>query len=113
MPELYDYGPQALDIKLAQGDDFSLTVDIAGDRDADTFAAALRPQRGSTVTSFGASVGAYDSGAGTTPVTITLADSVTGALDVGLYYWDLQWTSGTATRTILAGDLEVLLDVTA
>lgn len=112
MPELYDYGPRTLDIKLMQGDDFSMTVDIAGDRDADTFTAKLAYTRTGVLTSFGITLGSYDSGAGTTPVTLTLADSVTDALEAGAYTWDLQWVSGTSTRTVLAGALEVLRDVT-
>lgn len=111
MTELYDYGPQALDIVLVQGDDFSMTVDVAGDRDADTFTAALVSASGVT-TAFGITLGAYDGGTATTPVTLTLTDTVSGALAAAASYkWDLQWVSGSATRTILAGSLEVLADV--
>ena len=111
-PDLYNYGPHPLDIVLVQGDDFSMTVNVAGDRDADTFTAAMIGPTGIT-TSFGITLGAYDSGAGTTPVTLTLTDTVSGALVVSpAYKWDLQWVSGTATRTLVAGALEVLADVT-
>jgi hypothetical protein len=110
---LYDYGPVAIDLRLVQGDDFEMVVDVEGDRDADAFAAALRPARGSTVTVFTTSVGAYNAGTDSTPVTITMADTTTNDLG-GIYYWDLEWTaSGGAVRTIAAGVATVLVDVTA
>jgi hypothetical protein len=108
MPTLYDYGPATLDLRFARGDDFSMIVDVEGDRDADAFAAALRTKKITT------SVGAYDAGAGTTPVTISMADTVTDDLTPGPHLWDLEWTaSGSTTRTILRGDVVVVEDITA
>jgi hypothetical protein len=111
---LYDYGPALIDLRFTRGDDFSMVVDVEGDRDADAFAASLRPKRSSTVVAFTTSVGAYDSGTDTTPITITMADTTTDDLVPGLYVWDLEWTaSGGAVRTIAGGDAVVREDVTA
>jgi hypothetical protein len=111
---LYDYGPVTLDIRFVQGDNFSMVVDVEGDRDADAFAASMRPVRSSTTTAFTTSVGAYVGGTGLTPVTIAMDDSVTLLLTPGEYRWDLEWTAvGGAVRTIAAGYVMVLDDVTA
>jgi hypothetical protein len=110
---LYDYGPAKLDIRMTRGDDFSMVVDVEGDRDADAFAAALRTKKIGAVVAFTTSVGVYSAGLGTTPVTISMADTVTDDLVPGPYVWDLEWTSGGNVRTIAAGDLIVLEDYTA
>jgi hypothetical protein len=111
---LYDYGPAQLDIRMVRGDDFSMVVDVEGDRDADAFAAALRTKKIAAVVPFTVSVGVYSAGLGTTPVTISMADTTTDDLVPGPHRWDLEWTTaGGAVRTIAAGDVTVLEDYTA
>jgi hypothetical protein len=114
MPTLYDYGPAVIDLRFVRGDDFSMVVDVEGDRDADAFAAALRTKKVAAVVAFTTAVGAYNAGLGTTPVTITMADTTTDDLTPGQYLWDLEWTaSGGAVRTIASGAVTVLEDYTA
>jgi hypothetical protein len=112
MPTLYDYGPATIDIRMVRGDDFSMVVDVEGDRDADSFAAALRTRKIAAVVPFTVSVGAYV--APNTPVTITMPDTTTDDLVPGPYYWDLEWTTaGGEVRTIAGGTVTVLEDYTA
>jgi hypothetical protein len=108
---LYDYGPATIDIRMVRGDDFSMVVDVEGDRDADTFQASLRTKKIAAVIPFTISVGAYS--APSTPITVTMVDTTTDDLVPGPYYWDLEWTSGSSTRTIAAGEVTVLEDYTA
>jgi hypothetical protein len=108
---LYDYGPAKVDIRMVRGDDFSMVIDVDGDRDADAFAAALRTRKLAAVIPFTVTVGAYS--APSTPITIALADTTTDDLEPGPYYWDLEWTSAGAVRTIAGGEVTVLEDYTA
>lgn len=109
---LYDYGPATVDIRLVRGNDFSMVVDVEGDRDADTFTAYLRPVASATTTAISCSAGAYNAGAGTTPVTLTIADTVTDLLTPGDHVWDLKWTAAGVERTIAGGAVEVIANVT-
>lgn len=113
-PVLYDYGPAPVDIILVAKRDFSIVVDVEGDRTADTFAASLRPVRSATVTAFTVTVGSYDAGEDSTPVTVTMTDSTLDGLDPGAYLWDLKWTTaGGLERQLAAGSATVAAAVTA
>lgn len=114
MPALYDADAALLDITFVQGDDFSMVVDVEGDRSADAFAASLRRLRGQTATAFTITVGSYDSGDDTTPVTVEMPDTTTEDLSPGEHLWDLEWTeAGGSVRTLLRGTVTVVDDVTA
>lgn len=114
MSTLYDYGPTAIDLRLVNRRDFSMVVDVEGDRSADTFAASLQPaKRPHGVTAFTVTVGAYDAGDDTTPVTVSLADTTLDAMEAGAWVWDLKWTTaGGLERTIAAGDATILAAIT-
>ena len=45
--------------------------------------------------------------AGTGQLSVTASTAVM-ALDPGGYWWELQWTTGSSTRTVLAGPFNVL-----
>lgn len=113
-PVLYDYDAALIDIRLVQGDDFEMVVDVEGDRSADDFDAACRPARSTSGgATFTTAVGSYNAGDDSTPVSITMANTDTDDLDAGRYLWDLQWTeAGGDIRTIARGGLTVVGDVT-
>lgn len=111
MAQTYDYGPTTVNLRFTRGDDFEMVLDVEGDRAADTFAAAVANRATSTETAFTVTAGAYDGTDGTTPVTVAMNDATTAGLTPGLHDWDLQWTSGGAVRTLLAGVATVLADV--
>jgi hypothetical protein len=110
---LYSADAVLIDIVLVQGNDFEMVINVEGDISAYSFAAALKPQRGTTTTTFTDAVGSYNAGTDSTPVTLTLTDAQTDALEAGFYYWDGKWTTGGGLeRTIVRGALEVVRRVT-
>lgn len=109
---LYDYGPALVDIRFVAGDDFNMVVNVEGDVDADTFAAALRYLTVGPV-AFTCSVGSYNAGTDSTPVTVTMADTTTDDFAPGEYLWDLEWTTaGGVVRTVAGGTATVLPSIT-
>ena len=89
-------------IFIAQGSDFSLTVDVqnalgnALDLTGYTIAAQMRKTYGSTNAS--ATFSTSHNGANG-QVVMQLTDSVTAALDAGRYVYDLNITSGAGDKT--------------
>lgn len=116
----YDLSPSDVPLVFTQGDDFTVTLYVSGNRAAYTFAAKLKPAlaaNGTTTTSFAMTVGSYNAGTDETPVTCVLTDTQTDLLAlVGRpagYIWDLQWTDGgSLIRTVASGTVTVLEDVT-
>ena len=111
MAQTYDYGPTTVHLRFTRGDDFEMVLDVEGDRAADTFAASVANRATGTETAFTATAGTYDSADDTTPVTVAMGYATTANLTPGLHDWDIQWTSGGAVRTLLAGTATVLADV--
>jgi hypothetical protein len=112
MTLLYDVSAVPFDIAFHQGDDVEILIEVEGDISGYGFAAAMRPQRGTTTTTFTDAVGSYNAGTNSTPVTLTLTDATTDTLEPGLYYWSGKWTTGGGLeRTIAAGTAEVKLRV--
>lgn len=106
---VYDFGPGKLDLVLVAGDDFSLPLQISGDRSAYTFAAYLEPTAGGTSVAF--TVGSATYAGGVTSLTLSLANTATDAL-AGEYVWACRWTDGSSKlRTILQGSVRVISEV--
>ncbi len=103
-------------IEVYMGDDYSHVVTLTSDGTTPinitgrTYAAKIRASRDSTTVllTFTCSVLVGTDG----KVTITSTDTLTAALQPGVYVWDLEETSGTTVTTILAGDAVVTQDVT-
>ncbi len=105
----FELTPGSLDLKIVQGDDWSMTANFSGDRSAYAFAASIEPRPGGNSTTITCSVGAHSGGS--TPVTFSLTDTQTDALTPGPYVWAARWTTGSTQRTVLAGAVEVLAEV--
>ena len=101
----YDQTPGTLNLKMNQGDDVSVLIDLS---------IALT---GYTVTS---SVTSLVTGADVVPFTVTVVSATAGQVNVslsdtqmaalarGTYGWHMAWTESNATRTALTGYVEVL-----
>ena len=102
-------------IFIDQGADFSVTVNVADvdgttlDLAGYTAAAQMRKTYTSTNASatFGTVVSASDG-----KVTLSLTDTVTGALEPGRYVYDMTVTSGSTTTRVIEGQAIVTPSVT-
>ena len=75
-----------------------------------TFTAQLRKVKTQTTADASFSCAVTDGPNG--EVTLTMANTVTTALDVGCYYWDLQQVASGVPVTILRGKAKVVSDTT-
>lgn len=99
---------------VVQGDDYSHTVTITSNGTTAvnitgrTYTAQVRDTAGRLILTLTCAVPTGTDGV----VTIAATDTLTAALAVGIYRWDLQEVSGTTTSTILAGSFTVRAQVT-
>lgn len=101
----YDQTPGALNLTMKRGDDFSALVDFSINMTGyTTVASVVSAVDGSTVVPFTVTVPSASNG----QVNVALSDAQTAALAAGTYRWQMVWTQGNATRTALAGFVEVL-----
>lgn len=69
-----------------------------------SFLAQVRSERSSDATL----LATLTVGTGSAGTLVVSASTSVMALDAGGYWWELQWTTGSSTRTILAGPFNVL-----
>jgi len=74
-----------------------------------TFLAQVRSERASDAELVATLTVGTAAGTGTLSVT---ASTAVMSLDAGGYWWELQWTTGSSTRTVLAGKFNVLPNTT-
>lgn len=100
----YDQNPGSLNLSLNRGDDFSALIDFSIAMTAYTVSASLTSLvTGAEVVPLTTSFTSAADG----KVNVSLTDAQTLALARGTYGWNLKWTEGSATRTALAGFVEV------
>jgi hypothetical protein len=103
--DTYEQAPGQLNLSFVRGDDFSALIDFDPlNMTGYTVTASMT----SLVT--GAAVQPFTTtfvSAQTGQVNIALTDTQTSALARGTYGWSMAWTVGNATRTALAGYVEV------
>lgn len=102
----YEQTPGSLSLSFRRGDDFSALIDftptdLTGHTVTSTIVSAVT---GASVVPFTVTIPSAAEG----QVNIALTDTQTAALARGTYNWSLTWTEGNATRTALAGHVEVL-----
>lgn len=95
--------PGRLDIVLAQGDDMSILLDFDIDMTGYTFAASTDEVDGSTTT---ITVAETDLANG--QITLTMTDTLSAAIAVGVHKWYLDRTNAGSQRRYLAGDFVVV-----
>jgi hypothetical protein len=109
--------PGERDITFVKGDDYThvITITSNGSTPIDitgrTYTAMIRRTKTALGTA-DATITCTLTTPGSGVLTLTMTDTVTGALAAGRYWWDLQEVSGSTTTTILAGAATVLQDVT-
>ena len=112
MPTLND-GPGIVDWTVTGSDSLSRSFGFAQGGSAIsftgyTFLAQVRSERAGDADLLATlTVGT----AGTGTLTVTASTAVM-ALDAGGYWWELEWTTGSSRRTVLAGKFNVLPNTT-
>lgn len=105
MPSSYDQVPGGLNLAFKRADDFSALIDVSLDLTAYTMTASIvSAVSGAEVVPFTVTVPSAANG----QVNIALSDAQTAALAAGTYRWQMAWTESNATRTALAGYVEVI-----
>lgn len=101
----YDQTPGSLNLSFSRGDDFSVMVDFNPlTMTGYTVTAGITSLvTGGEVQPFAVSFASATAG----QVNVSLNDTQTASLARGTYGWSLKWTEGQATRTALAGFVEV------
>jgi len=100
----YDQLPGKLNLSFVRGDDFSVLVDFSITMTGYAVTAEMvsvvsgAVVQVMTVTAANAAAGQFN---------VSLTDTQTAALARGTYRWRVTWVEGTATRTALAGFVEV------
>lgn len=112
MPTLDD-GPGLVDWTVTGSDSLSRSFGFAQGGSAIsftgyTFLAQVRDERSDDSTLVATLTVGTAAGTGTLSVT---ASTAVMDLDSGGYWWELQWTTGSSTRTVLAGRFNVLPNV--
>lgn len=108
MGELYAQDPGALDIRFVHGDEFNMAItfkDSAGtviNLTGYTFNAEIDVNGVATQLT----VTPIDLTGG--KITLNLQETPSAALPPGFYTWKMEWMNGGITKTILAGNAEVL-----
>lgn len=102
-------------ITIRKGDDYSHVVTITNtagpiDITGRTYTSQFRKIATQASPDGTFTVAVTDGPAG--ELTITMPNATTTNLDVGCYKWDLQENSGGIITTILAGEVNVITDVT-
>lgn len=103
MASEYDYGPAVVAIRMTQGDELSLVLDFDIDLTGYTFASSVTDSAGDSKT---ITVTNTDLAAG--QITLSLSETDSADLAVGIGRWRLSWTVSTVKRTVLAGRFRVL-----
>lgn len=105
MSNSYEQTPGRMNLAFSRGDDFSALIDFSIAMTGYTVTANITSLvTGSQVVPFTTTLESAAEG----QVNIALTDSQTASLARGTYGWSLSWTEGNATRTALAGMVEVL-----
>jgi hypothetical protein len=101
----YDQTPGPLSFSFARGDDFSALIDLSIAVTGYSFTASITSLvTGLEVVPLTVTVVSAANG----QVNVSLTDTQTSALARGTYGWNMKWTESNATRTALAGFVEVL-----
>lgn len=97
----YSQTPGDLDLEVGLGDDFSMLIDFDISLTGYTFESKVTKPSGDvtiTVTNTDLSAG---------QITLSLTDVQITSIGFGRYSWYLTWTTGSASRRVLAGDFTV------
>lgn len=98
---IYNQLPGHLDIKVYKGDDLDFTMNFGIDISSYTLASTINS---STENAFAITV--TDSTAG--EIQLSLNDTQTTLLGTGTHKYEIDWTIGAYTRTIVNGGLIIL-----
>lgn len=108
------FAPGVLDYTVVQGDDFVDTYTItenAAELDMSAYTLAATVNSSALPAPVPMTVDTTDAASGI--VVVSLTDTQTSALTVGLHDWDFQWTDNDGKiRTVLAGTFKVIPQVT-
>jgi len=109
----YDQNPGELNFTFTRGDTMSVPLTIGGRWETFVWSGTIRPAYGETpATALTTGSLSYTTAGNTTALTLSLSSSSMSALNDGTFVWDLQYRSGSMTRTFLLGDFTVRRDVT-
>lgn len=101
----FSAAPGVLNLSFVRGDDFAAIVDVSLDLTGYTTTASITSSvTGAAVIPFTVSAVSPSEG----KISLSLTDSQTSSLARGTYSWRMVWVEGTATKTALAGAVEVL-----
>jgi hypothetical protein len=104
--------PATLDLTVVQGDSFSesLTFGRSGSAmnlSTYSFRGQVRRERSSSAELLATfTVGTGSASTGVVALSLTAAETV--ALEPGRYWWEFEWTVGSAVRTMLGGEFVVV-----
>ena len=105
MSTSYDQTPGTPNLTFSRGDDFSSMIDFSIGMVGFAVTAEITSLiTGAQVVPFTVTIPSAANG----QINIALSDAQTAAIARGTYGWNLKWTEGNATRTALAGYVEVL-----
>ncbi len=104
MATIVEQVPGRLDIKISKGDDMSILIDFDIDITGYTHTASTVELDASTT-----AITVVDTDLGNGQITLTMTDTLLGAIAVGTHKWYLDRTNAGFQRRTLSGNFEVTL----